>query len=492
MVEGKKESRREPGGFRQLLIALIANISSLSFGLMVGWQSPATPLLQSDNPPVGKEPMTDEAASWMTAITCLTAAIVSLMVGVLANRYGRKMVGCLMGLPLCGCWLVTIFATEQWHLYVARFFTGISGGMTLFLVPLYVSEIAADGIRGMLGSLMVFLLNGGLLLGYILGALISYRLFSIVALVFPLLYVVFFLFVPETPVHLVRRNRLGEAARSLAWLRGGHTPTVEREMLRLQAEVKEQNVSGRSVRLSDLFRDRASIKGLVITLGLFGGQQLAGIFLMISYTETIFKMSGSSLSPNSSSIIVGLIQVFGSCLSTTLMERAGRKPLLLTSCFGMGFCHYTLGTFCYLQALGYDVSRFSWISIVALSIFMIAYALGLGPGPYVVSLEILSRDISNLVITIAMCFVWSVAFLVVKLFPTITHLLGTHGCFFLLGAFCTSTFVFVLVLIPETKGQPRQAILDRLNGISHAADKRRYVTSSNIISGKTVPSSELV
>ncbi|KOC68967.1 Facilitated trehalose transporter Tret1 [Habropoda laboriosa] len=435
--------------------------------------------------------MTDEAASWLTGITCLTAAGVSLVVGVLANRYGRKMVGCLMGLPLCGCWLVTIFATEQWHLFVARFFSGVSGGMALFLVPLYVSEIAADGIRGMLGSLMVFLLNGGILLGYILGALVSYRLFSIVALLFPLFYVAFFLFVPETPVYLVRRNRLGDAARSLTWLRDGYKPTVEREMSRLQAEAKEQNVSGRSIGLSDLFRDRATIKGLIITLGLFGGQQFGGIFLMISYTETIFKMSGSSLPPNSSSIIVGLIQVFGSCMSTTLMERAGRRPLLLTSCFGMGFCHYVLGAFCYLQTLGYDVSRFSWISIVALSIFMVAYGLGIGPGPYVVSSEILSRDISNLVITIAMCFVWSVAFVVVKLFPTVTHLIGVHGCFFLLGSFCASTFVFVFVLIPETKGQPRQLILDRLNGILDTTDKGRYVSSSNI-SGKTVPLSELV
>lgn len=69
--------------------------------------------------------------------------------------------------------------------------------------------------------------------------------------------------------------------RSLRWLKAGHEPTVEREMSRLQAEAKEQNVLGKSIGISDLFRDKATIKGLVITLGLFGGQQFCGIFVMV-------------------------------------------------------------------------------------------------------------------------------------------------------------------------------------------------------------------
>lgn len=62
------------------------------------------------------------------------------------------------------------------------------------------------------------------------------------------------------------------------WFRGGHMSTVEREMLRLQQEI---NVSGQTIKPSDLFRDRATIKGLFITLGLFAGQQMAGIFIMV-------------------------------------------------------------------------------------------------------------------------------------------------------------------------------------------------------------------
>lgn len=157
--------------------------------------------------------MTDEDASWLTGITCISATVMSMTVGMIADRFGRKMTGCLMALPFSLCWLFTIFASKHIHLYIARFFAGISGGMVLFLVPLYISEITSDGIRGMLGSLVIFLLNSGLLFGYILGALLSYRLFSIAMLMLPLLYFALFVFMPETPVYLVRRNRMNEAIR---------------------------------------------------------------------------------------------------------------------------------------------------------------------------------------------------------------------------------------------------------------------------------------
>ncbi|XP_017893631.1 facilitated trehalose transporter Tret1-like [Ceratina calcarata] len=487
----KKDDAFEPGKLRQFLISLIANLSSLSFGIMISWPSSTLPQLQGKDSPINGGPMTDEAASWLTGIMCLTAAATSSMVGFSANMLGRKLTACLMGLPLCLCWLFTIFATEQWHLFVARFFSGISGGMVLFLIPMYVSEIASDGIRGMLGSLMVFLLNGGVLLGYILGALLSYRVCAIVAFLFPLFYIALFVFVPESPVHLVRRNRINEATKSLMWLRGSHRPTVEQALSHLQTEAKEQNITGRTIKLSDLFRDRATIKGLVITLGLFSSQQLSGINAVMSYTQSIFETSGSSLSPNNSAIIVGFIQLCGSFLSTTLMERAGRRSLMLTSCFMMSTCHCILGVFGYLRTLGHDVSQFSWISIVALSFYMIAYSLGMGPGPYVVSSEILSRDISNLMMTIAMCYMWLMAFLVVKLFPSIVDAIGMHGCFFLLGGFCAATLLFIFILVPETKGEPRQVILDRLNGISRPLAEKLYISSSNVIE-KRAESPELV
>lgn len=234
MIEGGKAN--DPGKLRQFFLALVgksrdfqknafdserrildncvaANIATMSYGTMVGWPSPAIPQLQNANPPVGTEPMTDETASWLSGIMCLAGALVTLVVGAIAERLGRKVTGCLAAVPLCASWLLIIFATEHTHLLISRFLGGTGAAMILFVVPGYVSDISCDSIRGMLGSLLIFVLNGGILLIYILGACVSFRVSAIFALALPLLYLVCFLFAPESPVDLVRRNRLDQAAR---------------------------------------------------------------------------------------------------------------------------------------------------------------------------------------------------------------------------------------------------------------------------------------
>ncbi|KAI4500604.1 hypothetical protein M0802_004196 [Mischocyttarus mexicanus] len=459
-----KEQTNDPGKFRQFIAAMVVNLSAMAYGTMVGWQSPSSLQLQSEDSPIGTIAMTDEEVSWLSAIMCLGGTIATPMMGPLSEKLGRKLTGYLLAVPFVIGSFLTIFATNSMYLFVARFCAGIGGAGAIFLIPLYVSEISCDSIRGMLGSLLVLMLNTGILIAYIFGGFMPFKVFNICLAMLPLIYLGGFIFLPETPVYLVRHNQLREAARSLMWLRAGHQLTVERELLRLQIATKEAATSTKSIGFSDLFRDRGTIKGLVIALGLFAGQQLCGIFAMISYTETIFRISGSTLSPNTAAITVGAIQVIGSYLSTSLMERTGRRPLLLISALGMCICHYVLGTFCYLQVLNYDISAFGWIPVVALSIYVIVYCLGLGPGPYVISSEIFHRDISSLAITVALFFVWVVAFMVVKFFANLVEIFGMYGCFFILGTSCISTFLFIFILVPETKGRSREDILNELNG----------------------------
>lgn len=175
-------------------------------------------------------------------------------------------------------------------------------------------------------------------------------------------------------------------------------------------------------------------------------------------------MSGSSLSPNAAAIVVGIIQVVGSCLASSLVEGAGRRPLLLVSCAGMILCHCVIGTFCYFQELGYDVAAYAWVPVVALSVFMVVYTLGMGAVPIIVTAEIFSREMFTMAGTISLICLWISAFTMVKIFADLIALLGMYGCFFLLAALCASSFLFCLVLVPETKGRLREDIVDELSG----------------------------
>lgn len=172
-----------------------------------------TPQLQSDDSPVGTEPMSNEAASWLGGALCIGGLIGTPLVAAVAEKFGRKVAGCLIVLPHGVCWLLTIFAEDQNYLFVARFFAGIAGAGAILVIPLYIGEIASDKIRGMLGSLLVFFVNAGILAAYILGSLVSFHVFAICAAVLPIVHLAAFVFMPETPTYLVRCNRMAEAGR---------------------------------------------------------------------------------------------------------------------------------------------------------------------------------------------------------------------------------------------------------------------------------------
>ncbi|XP_050450567.1 facilitated trehalose transporter Tret1-like [Cataglyphis hispanica] len=459
----KQEELQEPGKLRQFVFAIIVNLSSVSYGFMMGWQSPSVPQLQNPLPVVGSEPMTDNNISWMNGILCLVGTFATMLLLVIPDKFSRKRFGYMLLLPMILSWLLIIFATEHLHIYIAKALSGITGAGVFFLVSNYVSEISCDSIRGILASLIGFSLNTGILLAYILGGMMSLYHLAVIGAILSALFLITFVFIPESPVYLVRENRTREAIKSLNRLKAGNTSAVEQALSHLQLQIKEVT-SMRSAKLSDLFRDKATIKGLIIILGLFFGQQFAGIFAVISYTESIFQMAGSSLSPNTSSVIVGAIMLLGSFLSTSLIERMGRRLLLLISCVGTCTCHCVLGAFCYLQNLEYDISAYGWIPIAALSIFVIVYAVGMGNGPVVIMSEIFSRDVTSMASIVGLTMCWAASFVIIKTFADLIVLLGTHGCFFFLAICCACSFLFCFILVPETKGRTREDIVNELNG----------------------------
>lgn len=182
-----------------------------------------------------------------------------------------------------------------------------------------------------------------------------------------------------------------------------------------------------------------------------------------------------------SSIIVAAIQLFGTCLSLFLVERAGRRPLLLTSCAGMCVCHCVIGTFCYLQDLQYDVSAYNWVPVVALSAYVMLYALGMASGPIVVMSEIFSRDVSSVGSIVGLSVGWATSFIMVKIFADLVALLGMYGCFFLLASSCACSFLFCLILIPETKGRTREDIVDQLNGVQCTEKNVKHVIGTDSV-----------
>lgn len=179
-------------------------------------------------------------------------------------------------------------------------------------------------------------------------------------------------------------------------------------------------------------------------------------------------MSGSSISPDISTIIIGIMQLIGSYISTFLIERAGRKLLTIISCGLMCTCHVVLGIFCHFQARDYDLTSIGWIPVIALSTFVLAHCLGLGPVPFIVVSEIFKPDVASLASSISLSSLWILLFLIVKFFASLMALIGIANCFFLLAVFCALTLFLTVVMVPETKGRTIESIFNELNGTTES------------------------
>lgn len=136
----------------------------------------------------------------------------------------------------------------------------------------------------------------------------------------------------------------------------------------------------------------AAVKGIAIGLGLLALNQFSGLYAVTLYTSTIFQLSGSSLDPNTSTVIFGAVQLVGTCIAAALVDHAGRRILLIVSCLGAALGSCGLAIFSYLSQTQ-DLSHLSWIAVASLSFFILLGSFGLVPVPYIVLTEILPQKV---------------------------------------------------------------------------------------------------
>uniref|UniRef100_A0A8D8Z2U3 Facilitated trehalose transporter Tret1 n=1 Tax=Cacopsylla melanoneura TaxID=428564 RepID=A0A8D8Z2U3_9HEMI len=451
---------------RQYITACVVNIITFAFGNVNGWPSPAQSKLQSPNPPIGDRPLTDEEISWLGSIVFMGGVIGALIWSQVADRLGRKAAGYMTALPFVLSWAMMIFATNYWSLFIARFLIGIGTTGVLINVPLIVSEMADKDLRGPLGTCLILFLNGGYLFSYVIGAFATFNQLNICCFFVPIIFLVTFYWIPESPSFLISQNRMEEARDALFWYRGDDSEVTEIELKFLvsQYDLKPQ------VNLSALFADRGVFKGFTIGFILIMGQQLTGANIVLTYTASIFKESGSKLEPNICTIIIGTLQFIASILSCIVVNKAGRKALLLVTYLGIAFTLSVMGFCFYLIAIGTDISSFSYIPIIALSLYVCCNSMGAGPVPYILFGEILPGYIQNLAISVSFFFGIFGAFLVVKTYPTLNALCGRHGTFYFYAICNLTIYFYTMIFVPETKGRSVRSILRELKGTPKAKE----------------------
>ena len=204
-------------------------------------------------------------------------------------------------------------------------------------------------------------------------------------------------------------NNLQKGEKSLKYFRGfeldATNESVENELASIQSIISEQADGSNRATVKDFrefvfnfessFSDfyflvtKPAIKVIIIGAMLQFLEQFSGLFGLLFFVSTIFKYSGSSLSPNASSIIVGIIQLVGCYCSTLLVDRAGRKILIGTSSFGISLGMFVFAAYSFMDKLGYDLSLFKWVPLASFSFTLFNANLGVLTLPFLVTSELI-------------------------------------------------------------------------------------------------------
>ncbi|KAK9496974.1 hypothetical protein O3M35_012833 [Rhynocoris fuscipes] len=449
-------------------------MGAFCIGTMLGWISPMQPLLESPTPPVGDSALSREQVSWLGSINFIGAIVGTFFWGRLSDWVGRRNTAIIVAIPFAVGWLILLFALDITWLYIGRLTIGLGCSGVIINGPMFVTEIAQDSIRGTLGSFLMLSVNIGCLFCYIVGAYTTYTILTSICLAIPVIYFFLLMLMPESPAFLIAKNKKSKAEKALRWYRGGDPVQTEKEINALQEKRSKKRPGYRA-----LFESKGRIKAMLIGFGFIFGQQFCGILAILTYAVTIFTESGSSLSPYSSAIIVGSLQCVSSLLSSVLVDKAGRRCLLMMSYTSMAISLIVLGIYnLFKESLG---PSHAWIPILSLSTHVISYSLGAGPVPFIVMAETFSPDVRGVAMSVIQLLGTSLSFASVKLFPFLNSALGQHGCFLFFGICCIGQSCFTLFCVPETKGKTLQAILRRLNGETDDETQVEMVTKNNVM-----------
>lgn len=431
----------------------LGNILALTGDTTLTWSSPMIPKLEANSTttnPLGR-PINEEEISWIGSLQYIGAMLGIFPFGLLADKIGRKKTLLILAVPHFVSFLMFAFAKDIIWFYLGRFLGGVSLSSVYIVLPMYIAEIAEDSYRGMLLMSYSTFASFGDLLPYILGPYVSLMWFNVTLAILPALFVITFgLVAPESPYYFVKKGNIKKAEQVLLKLDLHEKMTIQA----IEKEVERTSVK-------DIVRSLKSKhvqKGFLIALSLSSLQQLSGISAVLSYTEIIFRGGGTELNAEESAIVVGVVLFLASFCGPLLVDRRGRKFLLICSSLGMVVSQIVLGIYYVLLDTNYHLGGYSWLPILCLVIFTITFNIGFGPLPFTITSEILPSNVKFFLATITGCCGWLASFLVSKFFNDLNNTLGRGETFWLFSGFNVVALLFVIFYVPETKGLSFQEI----------------------------------
>jgi sugar porter (SP) family MFS transporter len=407
---------------------------------------------------------------WANSCALVGCLLGSLATGALSDRFGRKKLLVAAALIFAGSSVLTGWAGSFTAFVTWRIAGGVAIGMASNLSPMYIAEVAPAHLRGRLVAVNQLTIVIGILGAQIVNWIIAVRLpfpgvadveaaraawnvaygwrWMFTAVTVPsLLFFAGALFVPESPRWLLASGGRERALRILARI-GGASYAAE-----AATEIERTLAGGRGGRseLKTLLEPKVTAIVLVgVTLAVL--QQWSGINSIFNYAEEIYRSAGYGIGDIMFNIVItGAINLLFTLAAIAMVDRVGRRKLMLAGCAGIGVSHVLLGAAYAAGWTGLPVLVFTLCSLGC-------YALSLAPVTWVLIAEIFPNRVRGAAVSVAVSALWIACFVLTFAFPLLQRSVGMAGTFWLYAAICWAGFVFVLAKVPETRGRSLEQI----------------------------------
>lgn len=428
----------------------VAINGGLLFGLNMAGISGAVDMIK------GQFSLTDSGLGTVAALLTFGCLIGALFTGTFTEKYGRKKVMLFTAIVYIISAFGCALAESATVLTILRILSGLAVGATSVVAPMYISEIAPAHNRGRLVSFNQFAITIGIVLAYIFDYLLiglgenSWRYMLAVPGVFGIFFLIFLIVkFPESPRWLLSHGKKDEAIKVLTSIGGlalvnEELPEMESTLL---AEQKKEKMS-----VGELFKGKT---GKIVLIGtiIAALQQITGINAVIMFAPDIFQAAGSVKSDSiMQAMIVGMVNFLMTIVALWLVDKKGRKTLLLWGAVGMIFSlAYLSFEFTKPVQNGFGV-------MAALLVYISFFAASFAPVMWVIISEIYPNRIKGVAMSFSTAVSWLCTFLTVYFAPIIHGALGLQYLFGIFGVFSIIAFVFVKFWIPETKGKSLEQI----------------------------------
>ncbi|HEX4232339.1 MAG TPA: sugar porter family MFS transporter [Bryobacteraceae bacterium] len=393
---------------------------------------------------------------WAVGCALIGCLLGSATAGGIADKFGlkRALYACAacFALSSFGVWGAGSFVQ-----YVAwRIVGGVGIGAASIVAPMYIAEIAPAKVRGRLVVLYQLGIVVGILCAVFINMLIEksgaeswqlargWRWMFAVAAVPAIIFAVTIAFANESPRWLMKVGRREQAIRVLTSING--ETVAQPEAASIQRSLSQEEGG-----LKELFEGPFR-RALIIGFLLAAFSQTSGITCLLSFLPEIFKSAGQNASDAFfQSVLVGVVNLAFTIVAIQLVDRTGRKTLILFGTLLQTLSLATVGFVYLIQGQGNGI-------LAGIMAFVAGHAVGNGAVCWVIISEIFPTKVRGAAMSIATTALWIFAYLADQFFPVLRAHLGSHGTFFIFAAMAAINFVFVLLLVPETKGYSLEEI----------------------------------